>query len=52
MTMPTDVAKELMKLTFGVDRSTQLTKKQASDFIQDLLMLKEVRTMDEQNHID
>lgn len=52
MDMPTDVAKELMKMTFGVERSTQLTKKQASDFIQDLLMLKEVRTMDEQNHIE
>lgn len=52
MTMPTDVAKELMKMTFGVERSTQLTKEQASDFIQDLLVLKEVRTMDEQNHTD
>ncbi|MFD1040351.1 hypothetical protein ACFQ3N_18405 [Virgibacillus byunsanensis] len=39
--MPTDVAKEMMKMTFGVERSTQLTKKQASDFIQDLLHLKE-----------
>lgn len=52
MDMPTDVAKELMKMTFGVERSIQLSKKQASDFIQDLLMLKEVRTMDEQNYID
>ncbi|MCT1577060.1 hypothetical protein M3E13_04285 [Oceanobacillus kimchii] len=39
--MPTDVAKEMMKMTFDVKRSTQLTKKQASDFIQDLLHLKE-----------
>ncbi|WP_051681332.1 hypothetical protein [Virgibacillus alimentarius] len=39
--MRTDVAKEMMKMTFGVERSTQLTKKQASDFIQDLLHLKE-----------
>ena len=51
MDMPTDVAKELMKMTFGVEHSTQLNKKQASDFIQDLLVLKEVRTMDEQNYI-
>jgi hypothetical protein len=52
MEMPTDVAKELMKMTFGVERSIQLTKKQASDFIQDLLVLKEVKTMDELNHTD
>ncbi|MEN1966602.1 hypothetical protein WMZ97_00875 [Lentibacillus sp. N15] len=39
--MRNDVAKEMMKMTFGVERSTQLTKKQASDFIQDLLYLKE-----------
>lgn len=52
MNMPTDVAKELMKMTFGVERSTQLTKKQASDFIQDLLVLKEVRTINEQNNTD
>lgn len=52
MNMPTDVAKELMKMSFGVEHSTQLNKKQASDFIQDLLILKEVRTVDAQNHID
>ncbi|WP_186576949.1 hypothetical protein [Aquibacillus kalidii] len=51
MDMPTDVAKEMMKMTFGIERSTQLTKKQASDFIQDLVMLKEVRMMDDQNNI-
>ena len=52
MDMPTDVAKELMKMTFRVERSTQLTKIQASDFIQDLLVLKEVRMMDVQNYND
>ncbi|SFA83111.1 hypothetical protein SAMN04488072_102177 [Lentibacillus halodurans] len=39
--MSTEVAKEIMKMTYGVERSTQLTKKQASDFIRDLLHLKE-----------
>lgn len=43
MNMPTDVAKEMMKMSFHVERSTQLTKIQASDFIQDLLCLQEVR---------
>ncbi|MFC4387833.1 hypothetical protein ACFOZ1_08415 [Gracilibacillus marinus] len=51
MNMPTDVAKEMMKMTFGVERSTHLTKKQASDFIQDLLVLKKVRALDEQKDI-
>jgi len=44
MNMSTDVAKEIMKMSFNVDRSRDLTKSQASDFIQDLLKLKEVRS--------
>lgn len=44
MNMPFDVAKEMMKLSFGVEHSTMMTKSQASQFIQDLLTLKEVRT--------
>lgn len=39
--MPTEVAKEMMKMTYNVNHSTKLTTKQASDFIQDLLHLKE-----------
>lgn len=35
-----EVIKELMKMTYNVNHSTKLTKKQASDFIQDLLHLK------------
>jgi hypothetical protein len=34
------VAKEIMQSMFQVDHSTKLTKKQASSFIQDLLLLK------------
>lgn len=34
------VAKELMRIMYEVDHSTKLTKKQASSFIQDLLLLK------------
>lgn len=44
MNLPTDVAKEIMQISFNVDRSKDLTKSQASDFIQDLLALKEVRS--------
>lgn len=36
-----NVAKELMKVTYNVDRSTHLTKKQAYDFIQDLLLYQQ-----------
>ncbi|MDM8101344.1 hypothetical protein [Oceanobacillus oncorhynchi] len=36
-----EVIKEMMKMTYNVNHSTKLTKKQASDFIQDLLLLKE-----------
>lgn len=35
-----EVAKEMMKMMFNVDHSTKLTKKQASLFIQDLLLLR------------
>lgn len=41
MNMPSGVAKEMIKVTYGANRSTELTKKQASNFIQDLLLLKE-----------
>jgi len=34
------VAKELMKILYNVDHSTKLTKKDASSFIQDLMLLK------------
>jgi len=34
------VAKEMMWMTYQVDRSTKLTRQQASSFIQDLLLLK------------
>lgn len=44
MNLQTEVAKEIMKMSFNVDRSKDLTKSQASDFIQDLLALKEVRS--------
>lgn len=37
------VARELMKVTYNVDRSTQLTKKQAYDFIQDLLLYQQAQ---------
>ena len=36
-----DVAKELMKMNYDVDHSTQLSKEQASSFIQDLLHLND-----------
>ncbi|WP_051302520.1 hypothetical protein [Salibacterium aidingense] len=39
--MSTDVAKEMMKMNFNVERSPELTKKQASTFIKDLIILKE-----------
>jgi len=38
-----NVAKELMKVTYNVDRSTQLTQKQAYDFIQDLLLYQQAQ---------
>jgi len=48
-----EVIKELMKMNYNVNHSTKLTKKQASDFIQDLLLLKdaykEVGEIDNQN---
>ncbi|MDQ1147041.1 hypothetical protein QE429_003868 [Bacillus sp. SORGH_AS 510] len=37
-----ETAKEIMKMNYLVERSTQLTKKQASSFIQDLELLKQV----------
>lgn len=37
------VAKELMKVMYNVDRSTQLTKKQAFNFIQDLLLYQQAQ---------
>lgn len=43
-----NVAKELMKVTYNVDRSTQLTKKQAYDFIQDLLLYQQSQREDYQ----
>lgn len=36
-------AREMMRLMFGVDHSTKLSKTQASSFIQDLLLLSESR---------
>jgi hypothetical protein len=36
-----ETAKEMMRSAYHVDHSTQLTKKQASDFIQELLLLKQ-----------
>jgi hypothetical protein len=38
--MRPEVAKEMMKMLYQVDHSTQLTKQQALSFIQDLLLLK------------
>lgn len=43
LNMHPDVAKEMMQMMYQVEHSTMLTKKQASDFIQDLLQLKEAR---------
>lgn len=40
MDMSNDVAKELMKIKFDVDKSILLTKQQAHEFIQDLLLLQ------------
>lgn len=37
-----EVAKEMMQMKYHVDHNTKLSKKQASDFIQDLLHLKDV----------
>ena len=42
LNMHPEVAKEMMQMTYHVNHSTKLTKKQASDFIQDLLLLKNV----------
>jgi hypothetical protein len=39
--MRPEVAKEMMQMMYSVDHSRKLTKKQASDFIQDLLHLKD-----------
>lgn len=39
--MRPETAKEMMQMMYQVDHSTKLTKKQASDFIQDLLALKQ-----------
>ncbi|MFL0363151.1 hypothetical protein ACH0BF_09015 [Pseudobacillus sp. 179-B 2D1 NHS] len=39
--MRPEIAKEMMQMSYNVDHSTQLTKKQASNFIQDLLHLKD-----------
>lgn len=36
-----ETAKEMMRSTYHVEHSTQLTKKQASDFIRELLLLKQ-----------
>lgn len=38
-----NVAKELMKVTYNVDRSTKLTQKQAYEFIQDLLLYQQAQ---------
>ena len=38
-----NVAKELMQVTYNVDRSTKLSKKQAYDFIQDLLLYQQAQ---------
>ncbi|MED3791059.1 hypothetical protein P4571_01190 [Niallia alba] len=54
LNMRPEVAKEMMQMMYQVDHSTALTKKQASNFIQDLLRLKEaykeVEEMDIQPH--
>jgi len=42
LNMRHEVAKEMMQMKYHVDHSTKLSKKQASDFIQDLLHLKDV----------
>lgn len=42
LNMRPEVAKEMMQMMYQVDHSTKLTKKQASNFIQDLLQLKDV----------
>lgn len=53
LNMRPEVAKEMMQMTYQVDHSTKLTKKQVSDFIQDLLILKnvskEVKEIEETN---
>lgn len=53
LNMRPEVAKEMMQMIYHVDHSTMLTKKQASDFIQNLLQLKktrkEVRDFEESN---
>ncbi len=41
--MNPDTAREMMRLMFGVNHSTKLSKTQASTFIQDLLLLSESR---------
>lgn len=40
MEMSNGVAKEIMKIKFDVDKSILLTKQQAHEFIQDLLLLQ------------
>lgn len=42
LNMRHEVAKEMMQMKYHVDHNTKLSKKQASDFIQDLLHLKDV----------
>lgn len=42
LNMRHEVAKEMIQMKYHVDHSTKLRKKQASDFIQDLLHLKDV----------
>ncbi|MTH54119.1 hypothetical protein GKZ89_11935 [Bacillus mangrovi] len=42
LNMRPEVAKEMMQMMYQVEHSTKLTKKQASNFIQDLLQLKDV----------
>lgn len=48
LNMRHEVAKEMIRMKYHVDHSTKLSKKQASDFIQDLLHLKDVFN-DEEN---
>ncbi|MDC3418612.1 hypothetical protein [Aquibacillus salsiterrae] len=42
LNMRHEVAKEMLKMKYNVDHSTKLSKQQASDFIQDLMHLKDV----------
>lgn len=45
------VAKEYMKLNYNVERSTMLTKKQAYEFTQDLLLIKYARKEENDNDL-